>query len=98
VSQLLFFYMSALSKLLASELTDSAFLYLDDLVLYSNGLDSHLKLLSGIFARFRASKLRMNPAKSRFACESIVMLGFRFGLDSIKIDEKRFAGIADMSN
>jgi len=91
-----FHYMSSLSRLLAQELTDSALLYLDDLITYSSDLESHLKLLSGIFDKFRLSQLRMNPEKSKFACESLVFLGFRFDLTGVRVDEKRFAGIANM--
>src|SRR5258706_11518500 len=86
-------YMSALSRLLMSELSDSAILYLDDLILFSSHFDVHIKLLETVFYKFCTANLKKNAAKCRLAATSLRYLGQRFTLQGMQIDQDRFEAL-----
>jgi hypothetical protein len=87
----------ALGNLLMSELDSSAIIYLDDLIIYSQTMEEHLTLLRSIFEKFKRANLRMNPRKSHFGRSELIFLGFLFGGQGVKVDPKRFDGIAKMA-
>lgn len=52
------------------------FVYVDDIVIASNTIDSHLEKLKLVFNRLLIHNLRLKPSKCNFLKESITYLGF----------------------
>lgn len=77
--------------LFGPEFDDNAFCYLDDLILVSEDLESHLCLLNRVYERLRDAGLTINLKKSEFCKAELKYLGYMVdsqGLrtDPIKID------------
>ena len=49
--------------------------YVDNVIISSEGIQEHLETLEEIFRRFRAAGVRINKDKSRFLQKSIKFLG-----------------------
>ena len=64
--------------------------YIDDVVIKSAGLDSHLADLRLALERMRRYGLKMNPLKCAFGVSAGKFLGFIIHEKGIEIDPKRF--------
>lgn len=62
--------------------------YLDDIVVYSNTLEEHLKALGRVFERMRAHHLQLQPAKCSLLVSEVTYLGHKITRDGILIDER----------
>ena len=58
--------------------------YVDDILIYSQDVASHLKTLDYILERFSAHNLIVSFTKSKFLASSVDFLGYRLGEDSIE--------------
>lgn len=67
--------------------------YLDDVVIYSNCREYHLKTLKIIFTCLADASLTLNLAKCEFAKAEVTYLGKRVGSGSIKLVEVKVAAI-----
>jgi hypothetical protein len=63
--------------------------YIDDIVVKSAGLESHLADLHLAFERMRRFGLKMNPLKRAFRVSASKFLGFIIHENGIKIDPKK---------
>jgi hypothetical protein len=63
--------------------------YIDDIVVKSAGLESHLADLHLAFERMRRFGLKMNPLKPAFGVSANKFLGFIIHEKGIKIDPKK---------
>jgi len=82
-------FTAALNSIFAKELRTTLIIYVDDLITYSRNMTEHLKILEQIFARFRQYKLRLHPAKLRFAMSSVNFLGYHLGQKGYSVDTSR---------
>src|SRR3546814_3060923 len=62
--------------------------YIDDLIIYSETMDEHLKLLCEVLTIFREQKYFINLKKSEFGLKELEFLGFIVGGDQIRPDRK----------
>ena len=60
--------------------------YADDILVWSESVDSHLVHLQMVFDRLRAAQLRLHPQKCEFGIQSVKYLGYIFTPDGIKIN------------
>ena len=63
--------------------------YIDDIVVKSDGFDSHLADLQLGFERMRKYGLKMNPLKCAFGVSAGKFLGFIIHEHGIEIDPKK---------
>jgi hypothetical protein len=50
--------------------------YIDDVIVYSDTIEEHAKRLSNVMERFRKANLQLQPGKCVFAQEKVTYLGF----------------------
>lgn len=50
-------------------------LYLDDIIVFSNTVDEHLRRLDIVFTKLKSHRLKMKPTKCRFFNTSVKYLG-----------------------
>ncbi len=67
--------------------------YIDDVVVKSDGFDSHLADLRLAFQRMRRYRLKMNPLKCAFGVSAGKFLGFIIHEQGIEIDPKKVESI-----
>jgi hypothetical protein len=65
------------------------FIYMDDLLCYSNNFEDHLTHLQRIFQRLRYADLVVNYKKCSFAAGEVELLGFLVGRHGIKVNPKK---------
>lgn len=71
------------------------FNYLDDLLVYSETFEDHLRQLEEVFTRLKKAKLTVNPAKLQYARSEISFLGHLVSSKGVRIDPDRVQGIRD---
>lgn len=76
-----------------SELSESVFVYMDDLLIVSADVDTHLKRLQTVSDCLRRANLTINVQKSNFCMKTIKYLGHIVGNGEIKADPERVQGI-----
>jgi len=60
-----------LDTVLGPELEPNVFVYLDDIIIISPDLESHLQHLREVFNRLRQVNLRINPEKCKFGTDQL---------------------------
>ncbi|CAG8769836.1 18252_t:CDS:2, partial [Racocetra persica] len=66
-----------------------AIVYIDDINIYSEIFEEHIKYLKAIFALIKNTNLRINPKKNHFCTNEIQFLGHIVGINSLKPDPQK---------
>lgn len=74
-------------------LSTDCFVYLDDIVVYSNSLKNHLEKLEKIFERIQNAKLKLQPQKCHFLKTEIIYLGHKCSKDGCEPDPDKTKAI-----
>jgi hypothetical protein len=72
-------------------------IYLDDITVFSNSDEDHLRHLRQVFLKCRRYGLSLNPKKSHFSLEQGKLLGHIVCVDGVKIDPARVIAIQNIS-
>ena len=71
------------------ELGKFIFIYIDDVTMFSQSDDEHLRHLRRVFEKCRKFGISLNPKKNLFGLEEGKLLGHIISKDGIKIDPSR---------
>ena len=74
-----------------------ALVYLDDVRMYSNMEEDHLRRLQAMFKSFHEHGLKLKPLKCSFLCKQITFLGHEISTDGMKPGTFNLKGIAVMA-
>ena len=74
-----------------------ALVYLDDVIVYSNMEEDHLRRMQAIFERFHEHGLKLKPSKCSFLHKQITFLGHEVSADGMKPGDLNLKGIAEMA-
>jgi hypothetical protein len=55
-----------------------AWVFIDDVIVYSDTAEEHAKRLANVFERFRRANLQLQPEKCVFAKDKVTHLGSEF--------------------
>ena len=80
---------------LAGLTPESAFVYIDDIVVVGCSIDHHLNNLEQIFQRLRHYNLKLNPQKCKFFRTEVTYLGHKITNNGIWPDDSKFQTIRD---
>jgi len=78
-----------MDKVLAGLNFETCLAYLDDIILISKDLDSHLQRLQQMFDRFREANLKLKPSKCHVLQKQVHFLGFTVSGDGVSIDSDK---------
>lgn len=73
-----------MNNILNGILGNECFVYLDDIIIFSNSFESHLPKLRNVFNRLRENQLFIQPDKSEFIHGQLPYLGFIISQNGIK--------------
>ncbi|CAF3645589.1 unnamed protein product [Rotaria socialis] len=76
---------------------DYILVYLDDILVFSNSFDDHMKHLQQLFNVLNTHQFTLNPAKCSIAQQSIEFLSHTITKDSIVPSKQRIQAILDMT-
>lgn len=71
------------------------FIYIDDLVIFSNTLEEHRERLRQVFERLRVCGLKLAPKKCDLVQQEISFLGFRVSQQGIHTDPEKVSKVRD---
>ena len=71
--------------------------YLDDVLVFSETFEQHLKDLQEVFSRFYSAGLKISPQKCKFAQRKCTFLGHEISKEGIKPPGDRLRAISDFS-
>ena len=74
-----------------------ALVYLDNVIVYSNMEEDHLRQLQAVFEGFHEHRLKLKPSKCSFLCRQITFLGHEISADGMKPGTLNLKGIAEMA-
>lgn len=63
--------------------------YIDDIVVYSQTWNDHMKHLKQIFDRLKEANLKLHPGKCKFGLRKILYLGHVMSREGIEVDKKK---------
>ncbi|XP_062527581.1 uncharacterized protein LOC134199889 [Bombyx mori] len=71
------------------------FVYLDDIVIYSYDLDSHMNNLESVFKRLREFNLKLQPDKCEFLRKEVSYLGHLITDEGVKPDPAKIRAVSE---
>ena len=74
---------------------DNCEAYVDDVILYSDTWEEHIKLIRTFFERLTEAMLTINLAKSEFGCAQVIYLGHIVGQGQVKPVNAKILAITD---
>lgn len=84
-----------MNKVIGFDLQPFVFVYLDDIVIATESLDEHLRLLGIVAERLRKAQLTISLEKSRFCRKKVMYLGYLLTERGVSIDRSRIQPILD---
>ena len=69
--------------------------YLDDIMIYSESLEDHLKHLRKVLSKLREHQLYVKKEKCEFAQQEILLLGHNVSKGLVMMDERKVQAILD---
>lgn len=84
-----------MSQVLEGLVGNACFVYVDDVVVYGDTIESHLINLDKVLKRLSEHRLKVKPSKCHFLKESIQYLGFVISNKGIEMDPKKTQAIRD---
>ena len=91
------FFQRTLDKILHDFIGKFCFIYIDDLVIFSDSIEQHLEHLQLIFNRLREVNLKLKPSKCFFGLQEVKLLGFIIGSHGKRTDPEKTQAINNMS-
>ena len=67
--------------------------YLDDIILYSGDLATHLERLERLLSRLREANLKLKPSKCHLLQKQVRFLGFTVSQEGVGTDTEKVAAI-----
>ena len=74
---------------------DICLAYLDDIIVYSHDLKSHLERLETLFQRLRESNLKLKPSKCNVLQKCVTFLGYTISETGIGTDPSKIEAVRD---
>ena len=88
-------FQSAMNDILRDFLDDFVLVYMDDILIYSNSEEEHLRHLQQVFKKLEQNQLYCRPHKCTFMKEELKYLGHIVGNGHIKVDPTKVTAVND---
>lgn len=72
-----------------------ALIYIDDILVFSNGFQNHKKHLQLVFDKLKQANLTLQPAKCHFAAQQVKYLGHVISANGIQVDTKKTSAVSE---
>lgn len=85
-----------MDRVLGYDLEPCVYVYLDDIIVATDSIEQHVKLIREISLRLRNAGLTVNIEKSKFCQKSIKYLGYIISEEGVSMDRERLTPILNM--
>ncbi len=85
-----------MSKMMANLPFEELIFFLDDLLLGSDDVDSHLKRLEHVFSRLKAANMKLSPSKCHFLRKKVNFVGVTIDRTGLRIDNDRVKALTEL--
>ena len=82
-------FMRTMNNLFSDLLDQGVVVFLDDVLIYSDSLESYVKLLEQVFSRLRKFQFYCKLKKYSSLCSSMTFLGFDITAKGMTINDKK---------
>ena len=83
-----------MNQLFREELYDFVTIFLDDVLIYSQNLEEHLRHLKIVMERLASAGLKLKPSKCKLIQTAVSYLGYHIGADGIWPDEGKLNALS----
>ena len=84
-----------MQRCLGDQLTESAMVYLDDVIVFSRNFSDHLKHLEAVFQALGCYGLKLRPDKCQIFQKQVKFLGHVVSSQGVSPDLEKVAAVAD---
>jgi hypothetical protein len=88
-------FCTLMNDILQEWLDDFMVVYIDDILIYNNFMEEHVKHLQKVFQRLRENKLYVKFEKCEFGVMKVDFLGHRITQEGLKMDDHKVKTILD---
>jgi len=88
-------YQRFINGIMMDILDDFVAVYVDDILIYSNTYEEHVKHVTEVLERLEKANLYADITKSNFHSDSVKFLGLVVGKDGLHMDQEKVAAIRD---
>ena len=74
---------------------ETCLVYLDDIIIFSNDLESHLDRLAKLFSRLREADLKLKPSKCQLFQKEVTFLGYTVSRHGVGTEPEKIAAVRD---
>ena len=86
-----------MNQMFKEELYDFLTIFLDDVFIYSQNLEEHLKHLKITMQRLASAGIKLKPSKCKLIQRAVSSLGYHIGADGIWPDEGKLQALSKWS-
>ena len=86
-------FQRAMNLLLQGALGQYAYIYMDDIIIYSRDADSHLKHIETILEKLQTNGLKVKFSKCQLFREEIAYIGFLVSLNGMKVNPEKLNAV-----
>ena len=91
-------FQRSMSQVLQKFIGTSCFVYLDDIVIYSETLEEHIQHVDEILSALEEANLKLKPSKCSWFQDKIKLLGFSISQKGIESDPEKVIAIRNLKN
>lgn len=84
-----------MTRVLGHDLEPYVYVYLDDIIIVSNSIDEHIRLIQIVAERLRRAGLTINLQKSKFCQKKIKYLGYVLSEEGLSMDVSKIQPVLD---
>ena len=88
-------YQRFINGIMMDILDDFVVVYIDDILIYSNTYEDHVKHVTEVLERLEKANLHTDIKKSNFHTDSVKFLGLIIGKDGLRMDPEKVTAIKD---
>jgi len=87
-----------MNRVLFDLIGECVFDFIDDILVYSTSITSHIEHLKAVFERLRENKLKINLEKCHFASKEVDVLGHSISADGLKPIDNKVSAIVNWTS
>ncbi|KAL7298560.1 hypothetical protein TKK_0008334 [Trichogramma kaykai] len=88
-------YQRAMNFTLEGIIGRGAIVYMDDVIIYSQDLETHKKLFNEVMERFRKANWQLEPSKCNILCKKVKYLGHVISGEGISLDPDKVKAVKE---